>query len=72
MNSSKNFLGTAQSKAHVYLQEIEHWKDFLFSAFYFKQGLSQMWKSTLKYYKIHLNIQYKVPVKTVWLTNITK
>lgn len=35
---------------------------FLFS-FYFKQGLSQMWEGSLKYYEIHLKLQYKVLIK---------
>ena len=30
---------------------------------YFKQGLSQMWESILKYYEIHLKLQYKVLIQ---------
>lgn len=64
MNSSKNFLGTAQSKPIFICKKwnIEI-RSFLFSAFYFKQGLSQMWESILKYYEIHLKLHYKVPIK---------
>lgn len=36
---------------------------FLFFAFYFKEGLFQLWESILKYYDIHLKLQYKVAIK---------